>query len=160
MLLSCGVGGDLRVPWIARRSNQSVLKEINPEYSLEGLIQKLKLQYLGYLMWRADSLEKTLMLGKLKAGRKEDRGWDGWMASPTLWTWIWASSRSWWWTGNPGMLQSMGPKRVGHNWATELNFVKMESYAMSYFIFGFFYLTSCLLLTIEHYWSFPDSLAG
>ena len=98
---------------------------------------------------------------RLKAGREgDDRGWDGWMASLTQWTWVWVSSRSWWWTGNPGMLQSMGPKRVGHNWATELNFVKMESYAMSYFIFGFFYLTSCLLLTIEHYWSFPDSLAG
>ena len=76
---------------------------------------------LGHLMWRTGSLKKTLMLGKLKAGREEDRGWDGWMASPTRWTWVWASSRSWWWTGNPGMLQSMGSQRVEHNWSTELN---------------------------------------
>jgi len=62
----------LRVPWTARRSNQSVLKEINPEYSLKGLMLKLKLQYFGYLMRRADSLEKTLMLGRLRAGGKED----------------------------------------------------------------------------------------
>ena len=73
-----------RVPWTAKRSNQSILKEINPEYSLEGLMLKLKFQYFGHLMWRADSLEKTLMLGKIEGGREEDdRGWDGWMASPT-----------------------------------------------------------------------------
>ena len=69
---------------------------------------------------------------RLKAGKGDDRGWDGWMASPTLWTWVWASSRSWWWTGKPGMLQSMGSQRVRHNWVTELNwtdtlFIKSES---------------------------------
>ena len=74
----------LRVPWTARRFNQSILKEINPEYSLEGLLLKLKLQYFGHLMQRTDSLEKTLMLGKIEGGRR--RGWDGWMASPTQWT--------------------------------------------------------------------------
>ena len=68
----------LRVPWTARRSNQSILKEISPEYSLEGLILKLKLQSFGHLTWRADSFEKTLMLGKLKAGEGDNRGWDGW----------------------------------------------------------------------------------
>ena len=74
----------LRVPWAARRSNQSVLKEISPEYSLERLMLKLKLQYSGHLMWRTDSFEKTLMLGKIEAGGEgNDRGWDGWMASPT-----------------------------------------------------------------------------
>ena len=78
----------LRVPKTARRSNQSILKEINPEYSLECLMLKLKLQYFGHLMWRADSLEKTLMLGKI-VGRKRtgDWGWDGWMASPIQWMW-------------------------------------------------------------------------
>ena len=94
----------LRVPWTARISNQSVLKEICPEYSLEGLMLKLKLQYLGHLMWRTESFEETLMLGKIKAGgddnskieEGDDRGWDGWMASPTRWTWVWVSSRSWW----------------------------------------------------------------
>ena len=84
------------IPWTARRSNQSILKEINPENSLEGLILKLKFQYFGHLIWRANSLEKTLMLGKIEVRRRgDDRGWDGWMASPTLWTWVWASSRSW-----------------------------------------------------------------
>ena len=83
----------LKVPWTARRYNHSVLKEISPEYSLEGLMLKLKLQYFGYLMPRADSLEKTLMLGKVEGRRRrDDRGWDGWMASPTQWTWVWANS--------------------------------------------------------------------
>ena len=99
----------LRVPWTARRSNQSILKEISPEYSLEGLMLKLKFQYFGYLMWRTDSLEKTLMLGKIEAGGAgDDRGWDGWMASLTRWTWVWASYRNWWWTGKPGELQATG----------------------------------------------------
>ena len=114
----------LRVPWTARLSNQSILKEISPEYSLEGLMLKLKLQYFGYLMWRTDSYEKTLMLGKLKAGGEGDnRGWDCWMASPTQWTGVWASFRSWWWTGKPGVLQSMRSQRVGHDWVTELRHI-------------------------------------
>ena len=112
----------LRVPWIARRSTQSILKEISPEYSLEGLMLKLKLQYFGHLMWRTDSLEKTLMLERLKAGGEgDDRGWDGWMASPIQWTWVWVNSGSWWWTGRPGMLRFMGLQRDRHDWATELN---------------------------------------
>ena len=112
----------LRVPWTAGRSNQSMLKEISPGYSLEGMMLKLKLQYFGHLMWRVDSLGKTLMLGKTEGRRRrEDRGWDGWMASPTQWTWIWVNSGSWWWTGSPGMLRFMGSQRVGHDWATELN---------------------------------------
>ena len=111
----------LRVPWTARRSNKSILKGINPEYSLEGLTLKLKLQYFGHLMQRTDSLEKTLRRERLKVGREgDDRGWDGWMASPTQWTWIWVGSRSWCWTGKPGMLQSMVLQRVVHNWVTEL----------------------------------------
>ena len=106
----------LRVPCTARRSNQSILKEISSEYSLAGLILKLKLQYFGHLMWRTDSLEKTLMLGK------EERGTiNGWMASPTQRTWVWVSSGSWWWTGKPGALQSMGLQRVRNDWATECN---------------------------------------
>ena len=73
MLLNCGAGEDLRVPWTARRSNQSILKEISPEYSLEGLKLKLKLQYFGHLMRRADSLEKTLMLRKIEGGKRRRR---------------------------------------------------------------------------------------
>ena len=109
----------LRVPWTIWRSNQLILKEINPEYSLEGRM-KLKLQYFGHLMQNTDSLGKTLMLGKIEGRRRRiNRGWDGWIASLTRWTWIWVSSGSWWWTGKPGLLQSMGSQRVWHNWATE-----------------------------------------
>ena len=112
----------LRVPWTVRRSNQSILKEISPEYSLEGLMLTLKLQYFGHLTRRTESLWKTLMLKILKAGGEGDnRGWDGWMASPTQWTWVWVSSRSWWWTGRPGVLQSVESQRARHDWATELN---------------------------------------
>ena len=112
----------LRVPWTVR-SNQSILKEISAEYSLEGLMLKLKLQYFGHPMRRTDSLEKTLMLGMIEGGkRRGNRGWDGWMASPTQCTWVWVSSRSWWWTGKPGVLQSMGLQSWTQlsNW-TELN---------------------------------------
>ena len=99
-----------------------ILKQISPEYSLEGLMLKLKLQYFGHLMWRADSFEKTLMRERLKAGGEGDnRRWDGWMASPTQWTWVWVDSGSWWWTGRPGMLRFMGSQRVGHDWAIKLN---------------------------------------
>ena len=121
MLLNCGVREDsLRVPWTARRSNQSILKENSSEHSLEGLRLKLKLQYFGCLMWRTDSFEKTLMLGKVEGRRRDDRGWDGWMALLSQWTWVCTSSGSWWWTGKPGVLQSMGSQRVGHDWVNEL----------------------------------------
>ena len=93
----------LRVPWTARRSNQSILKEISPGCSLEGLMLKLKPQYFGHLMQRTDSFEKTLSWERLKAGGEGDnRGWVGWMASPTQWTRVWVNSESWWWTGMPG----------------------------------------------------------
>ena len=111
----------LRVPWISRRSNQSIIKEISAEYSLEGLMLKLKLQYFDHLMWRTDSLEKILMLGKIEGRRRKGRQrMRCWMASPTWWTWVWASSGSWSWTGKPGMLQSLGSQRVGHDRVTEL----------------------------------------
>ena len=112
----------LTVRWTARRSNQSILKEISPGCSLEGLMPKLKLQYFGHLIQRVDSLEKTLMLGGI--GGRRRRGWDGWMASLTQWTWVWVNSGSWWWTGRPGVLRFMGWQRVGHNWATELNWTE------------------------------------
>ena len=117
----------LRVSWTARKSSLSILKEISPEYSLEGLMLKLKLQYFGHLMRKTDSLQKTLMLGKVEGGEEGvDRGWDGWIASPTQWTWVWVSSGSWWWTGKPGVLQSMGSQRVGHAWATELIYLGVD----------------------------------
>ena len=112
----------LRVPWTARRVNQSVLKEISPGCSLEGLMLKLKLQYFGHLMRRADLFEKTLILGKIGAGGEgDDRGWADWMASPTQWTWVWVNPSNWWWTGRSGVLRFMGSQTVGHDWVTELN---------------------------------------
>ena len=118
----------LRVPWTARRSNQSILKEISPGCSLEAQMLKLKLQYFGPLIRRADSFEKTLMLGNI-----EDRGRRGrqrmrWlMASPTQWTWLWVDSRSCWWRGRPGVLWFMESQRVRHDWVTELNWEELKN---------------------------------
>ena len=101
----------LKVPWTARKSNQSILKEISPEYPLERLMLKLKLHYFGHLIFPDAG----------KDWRQEEKGMtENEMASPTRWTWVWASSGSWWWTGKPGMLQCMGSQRVKHNWATKL----------------------------------------
>ena len=117
----------LTVPWTERRSNHSILKEISPGCSLEGLMLKLKLQYSGHLMWRADSFERILMLGRLRAGGEgDDREWYGWMASLTQWTWFWVNSGSWWWTGRLGAWYFMGLQRVGQDWETELNRLKTE----------------------------------
>ena len=96
---------------LGSRSNQYILKEISSEYSLEGLMLKLKLQYFGHLMQRIEA-----------GGEGDNRRWDCWMASLTQWTWVWVNSRSWWWSGRPGMLQSMG-WRVGNNEATKLNWL-------------------------------------
>ena len=113
-----------RVPRTARRSNQSNLKEISPGCSLEGLMLKLKLQYFGYLMWRVDSLEKTLMLGGIGGRRRRGQQRLRWlMASPTRWTWVWVNSGSLWWTGRPVVLQFMGSQRVRHDWATSFSAV-------------------------------------
>ena len=117
----------LRAPWTARRSNQSILKDISPEYSLEGLMLKLKLQYFGYLMRRADSFEKTLMLGKIEGRRRRGRQKMRWLNGITdsmdmslskLWELV-MDRRS-------GMPQSMGSERVGLDWATELNWSKFS----------------------------------
>ena len=117
----------LRVSWTARRSNQSILKEISPEYLLEGLMLKLKLQYFAHLMWRNEFLKRPWCWERLKAGGEGDyRRWDGWMASLIQWTWVCVNSGSWWWTGRPGMLQSMGLQRVGHDWVTGLNWTKAQ----------------------------------
>ena len=113
----------LESPLDCKEIKPAILKEINPEYSLEGLMLKLKLQYFGYLMQRIDSLEKTLMLGKTEGRRRRGLQRMRWLDAIThLRTWVWASSGSWWWTGKPGVLQSMGSQSQTRmsNW-TELN---------------------------------------
>ena len=111
----------LRVPWTARRSNQSILKEISPGCSLEGLMLKLKLQYFGHLMGRADSFEKTLMLGKIEGKRRRGRQRMRWLNGITdSMDMVWVDSGSWWWTGRPGVMRFTGSQRVGHGWVTEL----------------------------------------
>ena len=110
----------MRVPWTARRSNQFILKEISPEYSLEGLMLKLKLQYFSHLVRRTDSFEKILMLGKIDSRRRRGQQRMKWLDGITYSMDISLSKfGSWWWTGKPGVLQSMGLQRVGHDWATE-----------------------------------------
>ena len=128
--MNCGAGEDSWVHWTARRSNQSILKEINPEYSLEGLMLNLKLQYFGHMMQRADNWRSPWCWEKLRTegeegvrlrteGEEGVRGWDGWMATHLQWTWTWANFRRWWGTERPGVLQSMGSQRVGYDWKTE-----------------------------------------
>ena len=106
--------------WTTRKWNQSILKEISPEYSLEEFMLKLNLQYFDHLMQKVDSLEKTLILGKTE-GREEgdNREWDDWVASLTQWTWVWANSKRQWRTGKSDMLQSMGLWRIGQGWVIE-----------------------------------------
>ena len=117
----------LESPLAARRSNQSILKEISPGISLEGMMLKLKLQYFGHHMRRVDSLERLWCWEGLGAGGEgDDRGWDGWMSSLTRWMWVWVISRSWWWTGRPTVLRLMGSQRVGHDWATEMNWTELN----------------------------------
>ena len=133
----CRVGSPQKEsPWTARRSNQSILKEISPEYPLEGLMLKLKLNTLATWCEELTHCKRQWCLERLKAGGEgDDRAWDGWMASPTQWTWVWVSSGSWWWTGKPGIPESMGSQRVRHDWATELNWLR--DYANTLFLIKF-----------------------
>ena len=132
-LLSYGVREDFWESLAARRSNQSILKEISPGCSLERLMLKLKLQYFCHLMRRVDSLERPWCWEVLGArGEGDDRRSDGWMASLTRWTWVWVNSGSWWWTGRAGVLQFMGLQRVGHDWVIERNWTVHQRLSFSF----------------------------
>ena len=134
-------------PLDRKEITQSILKEVSPEYSLEGLMLKLKLQPFGYLMGRTDS-GKDPDAGKVwrqeEKGTKED--------DMVGWTWVWTSSRSWWWRGKPVMLQSMGLQRFGHDWATELNWTEFQRGYWLLDLKQFFFLIKLMLLAIK--WSF------
>ena len=106
----------LRVPWTARKSNQSILDRNQSWIFIGRTVAEAETPYFGYLMKSIDSLESPWCCERLKAGEGDDRGWDGWMASLNQWAWVWASSGSWWWTGKHGVLQSMG---VSESEATE-----------------------------------------
>ena len=114
----------LTVCWTARRSNQSILKEIGPGCSLGGLMLNWNSNTLATSCKELTHWRRLWCWEGLGAGGEgDDRGWDGWMASPTQWTWVWVNSGSWWWTGRPGVLGFMGLQRVRHNWETELNWI-------------------------------------
>ena len=135
----------LRVPWTARRYNQSILKEISPGYSLEGLMLKLKLQYSGHLMQKNRLIwlmKRPWCWERLRAGWEgENRWWDGWMVSPTQWTLVWVNSGSWWWTERPGVLQSTD-YRVGHDWSTEMNWTEWF-WTFFHVLIGYPYICFC-----------------
>ena len=119
----------LRAPWTERRSKQSVLKEISPGISLEGMMLSWNSSTLGTSCEELTHWKRLWCWEGLGAGGEgENRRWDGCMASLTQWTWVWVNSRSWWRTGRPGVLQFMGSQRVGHNWATELNWTDIKFY--------------------------------
>ena len=145
----------LRVPWTARRSNQSILKEISPEYSSEGCWS-----------WNSNTLatwceqmthwKRPWCWERLKAGEGDDRGWDGWMASPTQWTWVWVNSGSWWWTEKPGILQSMGSQKSRtwlSNWTELINvyvYVSVSTHTPHWIIKNWYTYTQ----------GFPDGSVG
>ena len=114
----------LRIPWTVRRSNKSILKEISPSVHWKDWCWRWNSNTLATWCEELTHLKRLWCWERLRAGGEgDDRGWNGWMASQTQWTWVWVSSRSWWWLGRPGVLQFTGSQRVGYNWVTELNWV-------------------------------------
>ena len=150
----------LGVCWTARRSNQSILKEISPEYSLEDWCWSWNSSTLATWCDELTHLKRPWCWKRLKVGGEgDDRGWDDWMATLTRWTWIWASSGSWWWTGKPGVLQSMGSQRVKHDWETELNwnYFKASKESNSYFMIMYLIMIN---LSSDILWHSPPPPSG
>ena len=114
----------MKVPWTARRSNQSILREINPDIHWKDWCWSWNFNTLAIWCEDLTHWKRPCCWEMLKAGEGDNRGWDGWMALLTPWAWVWVNSGSWWWTGRPGMLLSMGSQRVGHNWVTILSWTE------------------------------------
>ena len=141
-----------RVPWTARRWNQSILKEISTEYSLEGL--PLKLNTLTPWCEETTHWKRLWCRERLRAeGEGGERGWDGWMVSLTPWMWVWASSRRWWRTGKPGVLQFMGVQRVKHDLATKQQQIILQRIflLMAFFLLNYFFriLLICVITRLK-----------
>ena len=131
----------LSVPWTARRSNQSILRKSVLNIHWKDWCWKWSSNALATWCKELTHWKRPWHWERLKVGEGDGRGWDGWMASPTQWTWVWVNSGSWWWTGRPGMLKSMGSQRVGHDWVTELNWTEHLPYS----------ITRDLLLTWQYF---------
>ena len=117
----------LRVPWTTRRFNQSILKGISPGYSLKDWCWSWNCNTWATWCKELTHLKRLCCWERLRAGGEgDDKGWDGWMALPTQWTWVWVNSGSWWWIGTTGMLPFMGSQRVGHDWASVLNWTEIK----------------------------------
>ena len=118
-------------------------------------------KYFVHLMWRTDSFEKTLMLGKIEGGRRRgQQKMRCWMASPTQWTWVWVNSGSWWWTGRPGVLQSMESQKVGHDWATELNWwTQFHYFPIKLFFWHHLQITFSFVLPSTHIFSLSNTVS-
>ena len=141
----------LKLPWTARRSNQSILKEINLNIRWKDCCWSWNSNTLATWCEELTHLKRRWCWETLKVGGEGDnRGWDGWMASPTQWTWVWVSSGSCWWTGKPGMLQSMGLQRFGHDWVTELSCYVPT--ILSYFLYFLFFFLSHWKLKLSVLW--------
>ena len=134
----------LRVPWTTRRSNQSILKT-SPGIHWKDWCWSWNSNTLATWCEELTHLKRPWCWERLQAGGEGDnRGWDGWMASPTQWTWVCVNSGSWWWKGRPGVLQFMGSQRVGHDWATELKWLKLYMLTFIYQTYIYIYISKIL----------------